>query len=86
MIWLIDPKELNKKEVSSEDVSTPFRRGNKIIIGGRWKDLDGREEREGEIVARAVMGEGDKKEDQRARRISGNIQQPGVGRVVRRDL
>jgi hypothetical protein len=30
-----DPKKLNKKEGTNEDAWIAFRRGNKIVIGGR---------------------------------------------------
>jgi hypothetical protein len=49
MIQLTDPKNLNKKEGPSEnDASIPYRRGSKIIMGGRerkkseWKRGGGR--------------------------------------------
>jgi hypothetical protein len=49
MIHSTNPKNLNKKESTNEDVPSPPRRGNEIIMGGREKgrDLDGREEVEG---------------------------------------
>jgi hypothetical protein len=33
-----DPKKLNKKEDPSEDALISLRRGNKIVIGGRWRE------------------------------------------------
>jgi hypothetical protein len=38
MIQLTDHMKLNRKEGPSVDASIPFRRGNKIIIGGRWRE------------------------------------------------
>ena len=38
--WLAipsDPKKLNKKEDTSEDACISLRRGNKIVLGGRWR-------------------------------------------------
>jgi hypothetical protein len=43
--WLAipsDPKKLNKKEDTSEDACISLRRGNKIVLGGRWRELGGR--------------------------------------------
>jgi hypothetical protein len=38
IMQLIDYMKLNKKEVSSEAISMPFRRVNKIIIGSRGRE------------------------------------------------
>ena len=41
MIQLIDHMKLKKKEDQSVDASVLFRRGNKIIMGGReWEGLE----------------------------------------------
>ena len=44
MIQLTDFKKLKKKEDSSDDVSIPLRRRNKIFTGGRWRERPGVEE------------------------------------------
>ena len=49
MIQFTDPKNLNKKESPRKDVWISLRRGNKTVIGGRWK-LCGRVDREGNGV------------------------------------
>jgi hypothetical protein len=47
MIQLTDHVKFNKKEGQSMDASKLLRRGNKIIMGGRGRDLGRRgEERE----------------------------------------
>ena len=79
MIQPSDPKKLNKKEGPSKDASIPLRRGNKIVMGGRGKkELGGRGEREGNRGAGSGMGR-DRREGQRARRMSENMQLPGPG-------
>ena len=45
MIHPTDPKKLNKKEGPSKDASTTFRRVNKIVIGGRGREVPGRGEK-----------------------------------------
>ena len=35
------PKEANKKEGLSEDASISLRKGNKIVVGGRWRGNGG---------------------------------------------
>jgi hypothetical protein len=43
----MDNKKFNKQEVTSEDASIPFKRGNKIILGGTWVGGGRRKEEEG---------------------------------------
>jgi hypothetical protein len=38
MLHSTDPKKINKKEGPSEDASILFRKGNKIIMGGRGRE------------------------------------------------
>jgi hypothetical protein len=38
MLHSTDPKKLNKKEGWNEDAWISLRRGNKIVIGGRWRE------------------------------------------------
>jgi hypothetical protein len=40
MIYLTDNMNLTKRKGSSMDTSIPFRRGNKIIVRSRGKELD----------------------------------------------
>ena len=48
MIYLTDNMNLTKRKGSSMDTSIPFRRGNKIIMRSKGKNLDRREDREGQ--------------------------------------
>ena len=41
MLQSTDLKKLGNKEVSREDVRISLRRGNKIVIRGRWRELTG---------------------------------------------
>ena len=56
-----DSKKFNKKKDSSEDVSIPFRKGKKILIGGKrnegsgWK-MGGKEEK-GNGIGYEVKGQ-----------------------------
>jgi hypothetical protein len=43
MLYSADPKKLNRKENPREEFSTSLRKGNKIVIGGRWREGAGRE-------------------------------------------
>jgi hypothetical protein len=43
MLLSKDPRKLNKKEGPSEDAWISLRRGNKIVIRGRWREGTGRE-------------------------------------------
>jgi hypothetical protein len=38
MLQSTDPQKLNKKEGTSKDARISLRRGNKIIIRGRWRE------------------------------------------------
>jgi hypothetical protein len=38
MLHSTDPKKLNKKEGTSEDVGLSLRRKNEIVIRGRWRE------------------------------------------------
>jgi hypothetical protein len=54
MIKLTDCRKLNKKEGPSVDTLNPLRRGNKIIMRSRWREVlglerGGREEKGGNI-------------------------------------
>jgi hypothetical protein len=74
VICLTDPEKLNKKEGPSEDASIILlRRGNKIIMGGKRRERPGWEwgERQKRWVG-SGMGR-DRREAQRARRITGNM-------------
>ena len=56
-----DPKNLGNKESPREDVRITLRRGNKIVIRGRWKEGTGWirvEVRRGNDGGLWVLGEG----------------------------
>ena len=57
MIQLTDHMKLNKKEGQSIDASKPLKRGNKIIMGGRWRERP-RWERGGEKKKGVGLGMG----------------------------
>jgi hypothetical protein len=43
MLHSTDTKKLNKKEGPVKNVRISLRRGNKIVIGGRWREKTVRE-------------------------------------------
>jgi hypothetical protein len=43
MLYSTYPKKLNKKEGTSEEALISLRRGNKVVIRGRWREVTGRE-------------------------------------------
>jgi hypothetical protein len=73
MLYSTDLKKLNKKEGTSKDSSISFRRGNKIVIRGRWgKGTRWERGKEGEWRFRIRYGEG--QEGQMTMRMNGNLQ------------
>jgi hypothetical protein len=44
MVHSTDQKKLNKKEGPRKEAGIALRRGNKIVIRGRWKKGTGKEE------------------------------------------
>jgi hypothetical protein len=38
MLYSKDPKKLNKKKSPTKDALISLRRGNKILIGDRWRE------------------------------------------------
>jgi hypothetical protein len=79
MIYPTNPKKLNKKEGLSEDVSSPLRRENKIVMRHRKEGMW-----VGEGRGKANRGAGSgvrrvRREAQRAKRMNGNLQVQGVG-------
>jgi hypothetical protein len=66
MIYLINPKKLNKKKGPSENALIPYRRDNKISVGCRRR-------------GRKTGIGGDRREAQKARRMNGNMQPLGIG-------
>ena len=48
MLHSTDPKKLNKKEGPIEKACISLRRGNKIIIRGRWREETWRKENGGQ--------------------------------------
>jgi hypothetical protein len=77
-IKLTDHMKLNKKEGQSVESLIPVRRENKIITGGRGRDLGGKVEGKGKGSVIMYVG-GERREFQRARRMNRNIQQCGMG-------
>jgi hypothetical protein len=66
IMQLIDHKKFNKQQGLSEDDSIPFRRGNKIVTGGRgprWV-CKRRGDKEGEGRTESGMGGGGQKTSQ----------------------
>lgn len=63
---------------SCVDASLSRRRRNKVITGGRGRNLSGRGEREGRRGAESSISGGDKREFQKPRKMNINIKQCGV--------
>lgn len=49
MLYSTDPRKLNKKEDQSKEACISLRRGNKIVLRGRWWERSGREKGWGRI-------------------------------------
>jgi hypothetical protein len=43
MLCYTDPQKLNEKEGTRKDALISIRKGNKIVIRGRWREETGRE-------------------------------------------
>ena len=68
MLHSTDTKKLNKKEGPVKNVRISLRRGNKIVIGGRWREETGWERGWGKEWGgfRIRYGARDRREGQRA--------------------